>query len=72
MGKRATGRRGKPVRSEADMPKINVDALWLYRAQFAGDPVAVAAWARMKARRDELKAQGMPHAQAVDVAMAEL
>lgn len=54
------------------MPKINVDSLALYRAQFAGIPAAVAAWARMKARRDELKAAGVPHAQAVDMAIGEL
>lgn len=55
------------------MGKQHIDALALYRGAFVDkDPAAIRAWARMKQRRDELKAAGMPHSQAVDQAMAEL
>lgn len=72
MGKRTTGRRGRPVRKQPDRPRLPVDPLALYRAQFAGDPVAVAAWKRYSARADELMSQGMPRVEALDVAAAEL
>lgn len=39
------------------MPRINVDRLALWRAARQGDPVASAAWERLKARAGELEAQ---------------
>ncbi|WP_136622920.1 hypothetical protein [Mycobacterium pseudokansasii] len=57
MGKRTTGRRGQSLRQQPDTPRINVDRLALWRAQRAGNPAAVRAWARLKARAEELKSQ---------------
>jgi hypothetical protein len=72
MGKRTTGRRGRPVRKQPAAPRLPVDVLALYRAQREGDSVAAAAWARLKDRAAELMAQGVARVDALDIASAEL
>jgi hypothetical protein len=57
VGKRTTGKRGRPLRKQPDVPRVNMDRLALWRAQRAGIPAAVAAWKRFSARTDELKLQ---------------